>query len=170
MAKKDGLDQEVRRVIYKFILQHPGLHLNELSRKLCIPVSTINYHLNCLKKIEALITKSEGRYVRYYVTKKIGSRDTTIINLLRKDVPLRIVVFLLLYPDSSQIKISRYLGRHSTTIAFHLEKLIGKDIVEHSPNGTEINYRVKSQEDIFQILLRYHESLLQDSVDNIAYA
>jgi len=170
ISKNEGLEQEVRKTIFNYILKNPGVHLNEISRKLCIPVSTVNYHLIYLKKIEALVTKTEGRYVRYYVAKKISSRETKIINLLRKDVPLRIVVFLLLYPDSSQIKISRYLGRHSTTIAFHLDKLIETDIVEYSPNGTQIHYRVKSQEDIFEILSRYRESLLQDTVDNIVNA
>ena len=124
MIEEKGLELETRQEIYNFILKNPGLHLNELSRKLSIPISTINYHLNYLKKLDVLIAKPNGKYVRYYIARKIGEKDKKIISLLRQDIPFKIVMFLLLYPNSSQTEISKHLRRHSTTISFHLEKLI----------------------------------------------
>lgn len=163
--RKDRLELETRKTIYNYISKNPGLHLNELSRKLNIPVSTVNYHINYLKKLDIIIARPNGRYVRYFVTEKIGFKEKEIINLLRQDVPLQIVIFLLLYPNSSQIKISRYLKRHSTTIAFHLDKLIDVDIIETNPNGKEINYKVKNEEDIFDLLDRYGDSLFEEILE-----
>ena len=168
-GKKIGLELETRKKIYNYISKHPGLHLNELSRKLSIPISTINYHLNYLKKMGIVITKPNGKYLRYFIAEKIGTQEKEIINFLRQDMPLKIVLFLLMYPNSSQIKISRYLGRHTTTIAFHLDKLINVHIVESISNGKEINYKIKNEKNIFELLTKYKESLIDEKINYLSF-
>jgi predicted transcriptional regulator len=158
----NGLELETRRTIYQFILKFPGVHLREISRKLNIPLSSINYHIHCLKKQDVLIAKPNGRYVRYYIAKKISESDKKFINILRQEVPFKIVIFLLTHPNSSQTEISKHLGRHSSTISFHLNKLI--DIVEITPNGKEVRYRVKNEEDLFNLVSKYQDSFLKDTV------
>lgn len=169
VVKDSRLESEKRKKIYNFILKHPGLHLNELSRKLNIPVSTVNYHISYLKKLEIIVARPNGRYVRYFIAEKMGIKEKEIINLLRQDVPLKIIMFLILYPKSSQIKISKYLDRHSTTISFHLDKLIDMGIVEYSLNGNEINYKVNNKEDILDLFITYKDSFLADSAGSITY-
>ncbi len=165
MVKKEVLDLETRRIIYNFISCHPGLHLNELSRKLYIPVSTINYHLSHLKKLGAIVAKNEGRYIRYYIPQKIGVADKKIINLLRHDTPFRIVMYLLQNPNSSQISISKYLKRHPTTVSFHLDKLLEADIIDYTPNGNELHYKIKNEPEIIDLFTKYGDSLL-DGLEN----
>lgn len=160
------LDLEVRRKIYNFISYHPGLHLNELSRKLGIPISTINYHLGYLKKLGIIIAEHEGRYVRYYIPQKAGVADKKIINLLRHDTPFRIVMYLLQNPNSSQVSISKYLGRHPTTVSFHLDKLLEADIIKYTPTGNELHYAIKNEPEIIDLFTRYGDSLLDDLDNN----
>ena len=170
MLEENRLELEVRKAVYNFVSRHPGLHLNELSRRLNIPVSAINYHLNYLKKIGIIVGRTEGRYIRYYVARKITEMDKKIINLLSQDVPFRIVMFLLLYPNSSQIKISKYLRRHPTTVSFHLDKLIDNDIVEFYPYGSEINYRIKNETNLFELFYEYRDSFLDATLGSIEYS
>lgn len=171
MVKTEGLELETRKdIVYNYILKYPGLHLSELSRKLNIPKSTMDYHLNHLKKQEVIVKKSGDGYIRYYIAKKIGENDKKILNLLRQAVPQEIIMFLLLHPESSKIKISTYLKKHPTTISFHLNKLTSTDIIEIIPNGNEKRYRIKNSEYISDLLIKYKESFLDDTIDEVVYS
>jgi len=164
-VKKGVLKLERRRKIYNFILRHPGLHLSELSRKLNIPKTTMNYHLKYIEKQSLVTTKSEGRYTRYYVANKLNEIDKKILNLIRQGIPCEIIIYLFSNPDSSRMKISKHLNKHPTTISFHLNKLMDRDIIENFPVGNEARYRIKNSEDVFDLLIRYGRNFFDDTVD-----
>lgn len=162
MNELEYLDLQTRREIYNFISKQPGLHLNELSKKMNIPEDSINYHLKYLKKLGVLIEKHDDGHVRYYIVRKISEREREILDLLKQDIPFKIIMFLMMNPESSWMNVSRYLRRHPKTISFHLKKLIGSDIIETIPNGHEIRYAVRNEEDIFYLLNEYGERFLDD--------
>ena len=64
-----------------------------------------------------------------------------------------IVKFLLLFPDSSQKEISKYLKKHRTTISFHMKKLIKADIVESFSKNNRIRYNLKDPDYLFMTYL-----------------
>lgn len=69
MARKYSnkiLKSETRKQIYNFILKYRGLRLREVSRKLKIPMSTLNYHLRYLEKYGLIVINSEEIYERFY--------------------------------------------------------------------------------------------------------
>ena len=72
-----------RREIYQCITKYPGLHFRELSRRLHVSTSTLNYHLNYLKKRELIIQRSDDRYIRYFPKNKISEKYKKAMNLLR---------------------------------------------------------------------------------------
>jgi len=148
-------DPEIKKRIYDYIVKHPGLHFSELSRKLKIPKSTVNYYLHNLKKNGFIITRRDKRYTRYYADGLLGTFDVKIIDLIRQDVPSKIIFYLFSHPGSSQIEISRYLDKHPTTISFHLEKLISSDILECNPMGNKIHYNLKHQKYISNLIDKY---------------
>jgi len=161
------LELEKRRDIYNYILKYPGLHLNELCRKMKIPKSTLNYHLNHLIKKGFLVTTPNGRYIRYYAANNLNEIDKKMFHFLRQDVPYKILVFLFLHPNSSQIKISKNLNKHPTTISFHLKKLLCTDLIEGVPNGNEIKYKLKNQEDVSEMFFRYSECFFDNMIENV---
>ena len=161
------LELKKRKDIYNYILKYPGLHLNELCRKMKIPKSTMNYHLNCLIKKGFLAATPNGRYIRYYAANNLNEIDKNLFHFLRQDVPYKILVFLFLHPNSSQIKISKNLNKHPTTISFHLKKLLSTDLIEGIPNGNEIKYKIKSQEDISELFVRYSKCFFDNMIENV---
>jgi DNA-binding transcriptional ArsR family regulator len=189
MSNGNILILESRREIYNFILRYPGLHLREISRRLTIPFSTLNYHLRFLKKRELIKEKAEGRYNRYYITEKVGSREKEILSILRKDTPRTIILYLLAHIYSSQIDISGSLKKHPTTIEFHLKKLLNFNIIEPvqpvngkiyrdtnpkiiecDPIGKERIYVLKDPDAIYDTLTTYKHSLLEDIESNLVLA
>ena len=186
MSNGNILVLETRREIYNYILQYPGLHLREISRRLTIPFSTLMYHLRFLEKRELIKEKTEGRYNRYYITEKIGHREKEMLSILRKDTPRTIILYLLVHIYSSQIDISGSLKKHPTTIEFHLKKLldlniiepvqpvdgkiyrdINPKIIECEPIGKEKIYVLKDPNDIYDLLTTYKHSLVEDLESNL---
>lgn len=102
LSNRNILELKIRRNIYNFILKYPGLHLRDISRKTNIPYSGLRYHLNFLIKKGIVVTKTNPRYIRYYVKQKVGKKDKEMFNLLRQEVPQRIVL-LLITPGPSNI-------------------------------------------------------------------
>lgn len=94
-SNENILKLETRRQIYNIILENPGLHLRGLSRRTNLSFGGLRHHLNYLKKQEYIVTKSDPRYTRYYVSKKVGKKDKELLNLLRQEVPRKIVLLLI---------------------------------------------------------------------------
>jgi len=174
LTKKEILSLKKRRKIYHHILKYPGLYIRELSRDLNISFTTLNHHLNYLKKHDLLKAKSDERYTRYYVTGKVGSKDKNLLNVMRHTVPRNIILLFFLYPlrNFSQIEIVRFakkwkthwtkigyhLNKHPTTIAYHLEKLLKMNIIESYTTGNETRYKLKDIDIIYNFLITYEKS------------
>ena len=187
IKKKIIIELETRKCIYQFILKYPGLHFRELSRKLRIPISTLNYHLKYLEKRGLITAKPEGKYTLYYVSNKIGNSQKKMLHLLRQETPRNIILYLLLSACASRIELSRSLEKHPTTIKLHLKKLLDMDIiepaavndgevhvkhgsikiVERTPVGTEIIYRLKDVHSIEDSVILYKKRTLDDTFCDI---
>ena len=165
MIKKEGLDLEIRRKIYTYIVKSPGLHERALARELDLPLSTLDYHLYYLKKRDLLHASSDGRYTRYYPVGKIGVKDKKVLALLRQSVPRRIVLFLLLNPNSSHGEIGEHARVAPSTTSFHLKKLTELQIISREKIGMSSLYTISEPEYISDILISYKKSFLDKAVD-----
>ena len=177
MQNEKIFEVKTRKHIYTHISRNPGLHFRELVRLLNIPGSTLSYHLKYLEKKCIILRELENGYSRYYVSKKIGKNDKKLLNILRETVPRNIILFLSLYPDTSQTdmiifakkwkkhpsKIGYYLNKHHTTLSFHLKKLIEEDFIETNEIGNEIRYKLKNHEDVIDLLIRYDKRILAEA-------
>jgi len=163
------LKLKIRQEIYNYILENPSSYLREISRNMNIPKTTLKYHLDYLEKHNLITPKFEDKYKRYYVKDKLGQKEKELLNLLRQEVPRNIILFLIFHIVCSQIELSKALGKHPSTISFHLKKLRDLDIIqtafiderniimdepvviERNKKSTEIIY-VFSDEEFFYII------------------
>jgi predicted ArsR family transcriptional regulator len=175
---KDIIDFETRKSIYNYILENPGLHEREISRKMDIPKTTMRYHLSFLQKQKLIESDSSKRFIRYYVTTKYDDEDNSkIINYLRQKTTREIILMLLLTSGSTMLDLGQSLQKAPPTIAFYLKRLEKDGIikkapisdgivkttlgaVERSPKGREILYRVDDSELLYKLFFKYKESLL----------
>jgi len=102
LLRDDILKLETRRELYQLILKNPGLHLREIKRRMNISLGSLQYHLKYLEKYDFINSKNDQKYIRYYAKEKIDRRDKEILNLLRQDIPLKIIL-LLLVPGPGKI-------------------------------------------------------------------
>jgi len=133
ISDKNDLKHELQIKIYQFILEHPGLHKRELSRRLNIPKTTLTHHLTYLEKHEYIVVNSEDRYTRFYGVNNIGTLDKKVINILRQKTPRNIIFYLGWAHCASQVELSGALEISPKTIEKHLKRLIDVGIVEPTP-------------------------------------
>jgi len=167
METHDLIVLEIRRRIFRFIIKYPGLHLRELSRKLAVPKTTLNYHLRYLEKEGFLVAKHDDRYTRYYAAKTVGNIEKEILGFIRQETPRRIILFLFLYPEHSRVDMSKEIGKAPSTLSFYLKKLVESDIVEQSRVGHTFAYRIKNQTELYHVLIMYEKSLSDDIVHHL---
>lgn len=124
------LELKKRREIYDYISNNSGLHMRDISRKMNIPFTTLKYHLYHLEKRGYIISKDDGKYLRYYISLEIGEREKRVLNCLRKKTTLHIILWFFIAQQCSQKDLSRYLEKHPATISFHLRNMLNAGIIK----------------------------------------
>lgn len=157
----ESLELEPRKKIYRVIEDNPGLHLREIDRKLDIPLGTIRYHVRVLEKNDMIVSRKEDKYKRFYATGEVDHADKKKLEVLRKELPRTIILFLLEYPDSKHGEISESLAVADSTLSYYLKKLRKKDMIERRDG----KYRVKEEDQIANLLIQYKQTFLDSLVD-----
>jgi len=188
--KDDILKLEIRRNIHSFINKNQGLNIREISRRLDIPKSTLIYHINYLKKLGIIKEEIEGNNKRIFIANKIGKQDKEILLLLRKKIPRRIFLYLIVSCAFSQKDICNELELSPATVNYQIKKLLKMNIIEEAKvengrvfpfktfkrvdyyfkrnlRGSEKIYIRKSQEiidDVYRVLITNKSSLEDEKI------
>lgn len=185
LPKDNIFNHEIRRYIYNFVLNNPGLHLREIVRKTKIPYSTLKYHFRYLKKRGLVVDVKGRRYNRFYGVQKISDGEKKLLSIIRQNTPRKIVLFLLIQSCSSQTEISKEFNKHPTTISFHINKLLDAGIIEPAlvvdgfiqtsykkskllERSIEVNekfYKLKDPYIIYDLFVTYKNVILEDGID-----
>ncbi|MBC7129338.1 MAG: winged helix-turn-helix transcriptional regulator [Thermoplasmatales archaeon] len=163
--KEDHLALETRKKIYELIASSPGLHKREISRKLNLSLSTVDYHLHYMERKNLVVAKEDRRYRRYFVTEKTSPQDSRIISLLRQETPRKILIFLLENPNAIHRDICESTGKAPSTVSFHIKKLVEADILEEISLGKEKGYNIKNKDRVIDVLITYRSTFLDRAVD-----
>jgi predicted transcriptional regulator len=151
-------DLETRKKIYHLIDKHPGLNLSTIADLLQMGVSLVDYHTRHMENHELITIVKEGGYKRYYVKGKIGAEDKKFCELLRQEIPLRIVIFLLNNPNSQHKDILKHFDIAKATLSYHLKKLVMKEIICVHVHGEEKEYCVTNEKRVIRFLIQYKPS------------
>lgn len=163
-TKEDEIfELEKRRIIYNFVLNNPGMHLREISRKLNIPKTTLDYHLSYLRRKNLLVCKTEGKCNRYFAQYKIGSIDQKVLTILRQKIPRGIIILTFITDELYKSEFSTCLQIPITTISYHLKKLKKRDILEMRIKRGKSVYSLKNRNYIYDFFIRFKNCLSDDS-------
>lgn len=154
--KESDLDLDSRKEIYKTVKDYPGLHMRAVHKKTGMSLNLVKYHLEKLEKMEMVNKIDEEGYKRYYPVEYSGERldykDRRLLGLLRKEIPLGVVVFLLNKGGKARHKeISENLDLPASTLSYHLKKLEKKNIIKKSKS----TYEIIDKQHVSHLLLEY---------------
>jgi len=121
IQKEDVLDQFVRGQIYGFIKTNPGVHYNQILRKVGVKNGTLSYHLGILEKTELIQSRREG--LKYRVFYPTGMNFPKSERFRLTDLQIQIIGSIRNTPGLTQKEIARLLSRKPQTINYNIKVL-----------------------------------------------
>lgn len=155
----DLLSLASRKRIYEHVEAHGGCHLREVGRKCDVPLGTALYHLDRLETEGLITVRRDGRYKRYFPANGLGRREKDLLSAFRHAVPRRIAAALLDQPALTQRELCGIIGVSRSTLSFHVNSLIDKEILRREPARPENKYVLLDVELTHHIVTKYRDSL-----------
>lgn len=155
---KEAAELETQKKIYMLISKEPGLNLTKISELLNINVPLTIYHLRYLEKHELITVIKEKGYTRCYAKGQVGIRDKKILSLLRQEIPLKIVLFLLKHHHAKHKEILEQFNIAKSTLSYHLKKLLSCGVLQVISVENEQWYAVVHEKEILSCLIKYKPS------------
>jgi len=133
IQKEDVLDQFVRGQIFGFIKSNPGVHYNEIMRKLDMKNGTLSYHLHMLEKTRMIKSRKEHfRYRAFYPTgMKFPKRERYRLTELQMDI----IKIIKENPGINQKDIAKKLNEKHQTINYNIKVLQQAELIHLRRNG-----------------------------------
>ena len=167
MFKDEILENERRGKIYATIKKNPGLHLRQLQRIMCIPLASLQYHLNYMTRRHVILEEKSEHYTRYY-SKPLEAADKKVLSVLRQKRLREIVLVILISKKAKYRFIVQTLKLPPSTVSFYLKYLVDNGIIERTKIGYENIYTLKDEDRIAKVLIAYQSSFVDKIVDKWA--
>ena len=166
LTEEDLLALDARRGVYAVVNHEAGLHFRAIERASGLSVAVVKHHLDYLTKHGLVRPEQDGRNLRYYPV-SFGSRDTTLMNLLRHRGVRQVLLHLLSGPCSSRILRER-TSLAASTVSDALRDLTLGGIVVRTSRDRDTRYAIcVDKNEIVRLLITYRASFLDTLVDRI---
>lgn len=163
MFKDIVLENSRRKKIYNFIRKNPGIHLRELQRKLSIPLSSLEHHVEYMIRKDIIDKEREGRYTRYFAG-HLTKEEREVISALRHAKLREIVSIVLKQKEVKSQDFIDHLNIPSSTLSYYLKYLVEHSILVRQKIGYENIYSIKDQR-VGKILIIHEPSLVDKLAD-----
>jgi predicted transcriptional regulator len=117
-----------------------------------------------------LVVILDGNLKRYYIIGKVKGKEKRILACLRNEIARGLVLFLLLNPNSQFHEIAENFDLSPSKLAYHLGKLVEKDIIQKEKKGRTSFYNVIDEEAVANVLITFRPSFLDEIVDKFIEA
>ena len=134
------LNQSTRIEIYDFVKNNPGIHFRGICNNLGLPIGVVQYHLGLLTCAGLLSVRRDGRYKRYFRSKKFGENEMKIISLLRHETAGKILSILLEKQSVSHKDLSSKLGISSQALTWQINRLRKVGLIDFATEGMKVRY------------------------------
>ena len=122
---------DFRARILAMIAQYPGLHVRELARQLDASQARVAYHIPIMVGAGAVEERrTDGALHLFAKGDRLKAHDRDVLALLRRPLPLQIVLQLLDEPGLRHAALASSLGLGKSKLSFHLKKMVELGIVD----------------------------------------
>jgi predicted transcriptional regulator len=131
-----------RMQIYSYINTNPGIQFRAICTGLTLPVGLVQYHLGVLIKSGLVSFVRDGKYKRFFVSKKFSKKQITAITLLRHKTAKRIFEVLLTKKQLSHGKLAGELCISSQALTWQMKSLRSTKFVLQVNDGLKTVYSI----------------------------
>jgi hypothetical protein len=136
------LDNSTRSQIFTYISQNPGVQFRAIVSALCLPVGLAEYHLDVLVHSGLVSFIRDGRYKRFFVSKRFNPRDMALICILRRRTPKKIFEVLLSKRQLSHGRLAEEVAVTSQALTWQMKTLKDTNFILYVNEGLRIVYSI----------------------------
>lgn len=130
-------------------------------------VGSLQYHLDVLTKNRLVRFQKQGKFIRYFpVVWEHKEEDKQALSHMRQEAHRRIVLYLLDRKKATITDLSEFLGLSSSTVSFHLQKMLKDELIQKTRDGRVIYFKLKDPKQAKHLIVGYKTSFLDKLVDN----
>jgi len=152
-------NNSTRTQIYNFVKDNPGIQFRGICASLSLPVGLAQYHLGVLVKSGLVSFIRDGRYKRYFISKKFSKKEMLIIALMRHKTARRILEALL---NKKQLSHGELAGEGSITsqaLTWQMKRLGKTEFIMQTSEGLRTIY---SLDEASAPLLKKYMTLVEE--------
>jgi predicted transcriptional regulator len=136
-------NNSTRAEIYDFIKANPGVQFRGICNQLGLSIGLAEFHLGVLKKAGLISFFRDGRYKRFFESKKFSQKEIEIISLLRHDTTRSILKTLVEGKTISHSELACQLSITSQGLTWQMNRLKKEDVIQETKNGMKAIYSLK---------------------------
>jgi predicted transcriptional regulator len=163
MFKDIVLENSRRKKIYNFVRKNPGVHLREIQRRLSMPLSSLEHHINYMMRKGVIYKEREGHYTRYFAG-HFTKEERKVISALRHENLRKIVAIVLEQKEVKSQDLMEYLDISCSTLSYYIKYLMEHFILRRQKIGYDNIYSIADQR-VEKILIMYEPSLIDKLAD-----
>jgi DNA-binding transcriptional ArsR family regulator len=146
-------NNSTRTQIYNYIEGNPGVQFRGICAALSLPVGLAQYHLGVLVKAGIVSFFRDGRYKRFFQSKKFSRKEMLTISLLRHKTAKRILEALLHKKQLSHGELACEVSITSQALTWHMKRLEKTEFVLQTSEGLRTIYSL--DENSTPMLMQY---------------
>jgi predicted transcriptional regulator len=145
------LDNATRAEIYNYIDENPGIQFRAICTGLCLPVGLVQYYLAGLTKAGLISYIRDGKYKRFFLSKRFSKREMAAISLLRHKTIKKIIQVLLCKKELSHCRLACEVSVTSQALTWQMNYLRSTKLILQVNDGLKtIYYLDKSSAPLLQ--------------------
>jgi DNA-binding transcriptional ArsR family regulator len=148
-----------RTQIYNYIESNPGVQFRGICAGLSLPVGLAQYHLGVLVKAGLVSFIRDGRYKRFFPSKKFSKKEMLTISLLRHETAKRILEALLNRKQLSHGELAGEVSITSQALTWQMKSLKKTEFVLQATEGLKTIY---SLDEASAPLLKKYMTLVEE--------
>ena len=136
------IDNATRADVYEFIVANPGVQFRGICAGLDIAIGTAEFHLGVLKKAGLISFVRDGKFKRFFASKRFSQTEMRLLSLLRHETARAIIKKVIAEKAVNHSALASHLFMTSQGLTWQMSRLKGAGIVQESYSGIRVTYSI----------------------------
>ncbi|HLF17216.1 MAG TPA: winged helix-turn-helix transcriptional regulator [Candidatus Thermoplasmatota archaeon] len=130
LGDREATDHRVRALLATMVQAEPGIHMEELRRRLGLGRGQVLHHLDVLERHGVIVKSNPGRYLCYYPDRESAEHLGAVVPLLKTERARRLLEMVEASPGIPVPEAERAAGVARGHLDYHVERLAAAHLLE----------------------------------------